>query len=433
MPARQRTLEAAIAWSYELLPATEQRVLRRLSVFVGGFDAATAESVAAGDGVEPAAVLPALARVVDASLLVAEQDRYRLLLTVRAFARERLQEAREAHATAERHRDAYLAFAEALSRNMTSAGLAGWLPRGRCEHENLQAALAWSLEQHDGTPTVRLAGCLSLFWFRIGFAKDGRELLERALARAAPTGRALVGRCALAHLAGATGTADLGDAAVALCEAERDDELLSLALCWRAHERIATGRLAHAREDSLRAHAVAARAGSEEGLGFSDQLLGDVLERQGDLVGAHAALARSVARYRKLRAPLDAGYALVDFARVTLACGDADEAVTLAGAAVEDFRHREDPRGRAAACAVLGRAYQRVGEPDRARAVFDETAALSRRWGSVLPDSRQLDEAPEEATGGPRVEALPDERAAAVVRGRREQRHGDPRLAEELR
>ena len=65
----------------------------------------------------------------------------------------------------------------------------------------------------------------------------------------------------------------------------------------------------------MRAHVVAARAGSEEGLGFSDQLLGDTLERQGDLAGAHAALARSVTRYRLLRPPLDAGYALVDFAR----------------------------------------------------------------------------------------------------------------------
>ena len=81
------------------------------AAFVGGFDAATAERVAAGDGVERSAVLPALARLVDASLVVADSDRYRLLLTVRVFARERLAEAGEAAAVTARHGEAYLAFA----------------------------------------------------------------------------------------------------------------------------------------------------------------------------------------------------------------------------------------------------------------------------------------------------------------------------------
>ena len=170
-PARQRTLEAAIRWSEELLSPGEQRVLRRLSVFPGSFDAAAAEAVAD----EAGAVVPALARLVDASLLAADPPRYRLLMTVRTFARERLREAGEQEATAERHRDAYLALAEQVGRNMGNEGLGAWLPRGRLEHENFQAALRWSLDRGDAGPALGLASWLSIYWFRTGFVRDGRD------------------------------------------------------------------------------------------------------------------------------------------------------------------------------------------------------------------------------------------------------------------
>ena len=81
-----KTLEAAIAWSYDLLPPNEQRVLRQLSVFSGSFEAHAAAAVA-GDG-----VLPPLGRLVDASLVAVDLPRYRLLVTVRTFARDRLRE-----------------------------------------------------------------------------------------------------------------------------------------------------------------------------------------------------------------------------------------------------------------------------------------------------------------------------------------------------
>ena len=143
-----------------------------------------------------------------------------------------------------------------------------------------------------------------------------------------------------------------------------------------------------------------------------------MLERAGDLAGAAEALTQSVERYRRLRAPLDAGYALVDLARVTLAQGHAAEAVGRAADAVIDFRHREDPRGRAAACTVLGWAYGRLGDAERARAVLGEADALAQRWGFALPESGQLDEAGEEPARGPGVQPLRDERPATVVRVR---------------
>ena len=248
-PARQRTLEAAITWSEELLSPVDQRVLRRLSVFPGSFDAAAAEAVAD----EPGAVVPALARLVDASLLSAEPPRYRLLVTVRTFARGRLREAGEAVAAAERHRDTYLALAEDVGRNMANAGLGTWLPRGRQEHENFQAALRWSLDRGDAGPALALAAWLGMYWFRTGFVKDGRELLERALEAAGPGSpqwpRALYGRAVLAQAQGSPDRLPAAEAAVAAADAAGDAELLALALGFRAHALLAENRRGDARAD----------------------------------------------------------------------------------------------------------------------------------------------------------------------------------------
>ena len=179
-------------------------MLRRLSVFPGSFHVAAAEAVADETG----AVVPALARLVDASLLAADPPRYRLLMTVRTFARGRLREAGEADAAAERHRDTYLALAEEVGRNMANAGLGEWLPRGREEHENFQAALRWSLDRGDANPALGLAAWLGMYWFRTGFAKEGRELLERAMEASDPGNplwtRALYGCAILAQAQGAS-------------------------------------------------------------------------------------------------------------------------------------------------------------------------------------------------------------------------------------
>jgi predicted ATPase/DNA-binding SARP family transcriptional activator len=394
-PARQRTLDAAISWSYELLPERERRVLRRLAVFPGDFDAGAAEAVVAAAG-----VLPALARLADASLLVSERGedatRYRLLMTVRTFARERLAEAGESDDAARRHRDHYLALAERLAPNMDGAGLATWLPRGRREHENFEAALLWSLDRGDLAPAFQLAAWLGAYWFRVGFIKDGRELLERALRggdRTSPLWpRALVGIAMLAHAAGAPDALATADRAVAACEAADDSEQLVYALAWRSHGLIVAGRLDEARAQLARTRSLAETLGSDEGVAFSDQLLGDLLHRAGDLDAAGDLLVRARDRFRAFRAPLDAGYTLVDLARVRLSQGRAEQALQVAGEALADFRRREDPRGLAAAFLCLGRAYELLDDRDRARPPLEEALELARRWG-FLPLAEEAEAA----------------------------------------
>jgi predicted ATPase/DNA-binding SARP family transcriptional activator len=436
-PARQRTLDAAIAWSHDLRSPLEQRVLRRLAVFPGSFDAAAAEAVAAGDGVAPDEVVPALTRLVDASLLAADPPRYRLLMTVRTYARERLREAGEEDAAAERHRDAYLALAETVGRNMANAGLPTWLPRGRLEHENFQAAVRWSLDHGDPEAALGVTAWLGMFWFRCGLVRDGRALLERAMEAAGPGGplwpRAAYGRALLAHGLGSDDAAGASAAAVAAAERADDAELLAFALCLRGHSALLAKRPAAASADLERARALALEAESDEGVAFADQLLGDLALATGDLDLAGELLVRARDRFRRIRAPLDAGYTLIDLARVRLAQQRFDDALTVAREALSDFRRREDPRGVAGALRCLGQAYAGVGHPERARPALDEARALAERWGVALWPSGQPDEAGEEAALGARVESLGDPGPLAVRAGVGERRDRDLGPGEELR
>jgi tetratricopeptide (TPR) repeat protein len=358
-------------------------------------------------------------------------------MTVRAFARERLSQAGEATDAALRHREHFLALAEELDANMVDAGLATWLARGRREHENFQAALHWSLERGDAEPAFALAARLGMYWFRIGLVKDGRDLLERTMLDADPAGpdwpRALVCRTMLANAAGAPDALETAGEAVAACEAADERRLLVYALAWRVDALVRAGELSDTRALLVRMRALAESVGSEEGVAFSDQLMGDLLHREGDLDGAGDLLVRARDGFRRFRAPFDAGFTLVDLARVRLTQGRAGEALEVAGEALADFRRREDPRGLAAAFACLGRAYALLGERERARPPLEESVALSRRWGFTLPESRQVDEALQELALGRGVQSLAVARARAGPRRVMEERNLDAGAPEELR
>ena len=272
---------------------------------------------------------------------------------------------------------------------------------------------------------------------RTGFVKDGRALLEQAMRLAGPGGplwpRALYGRAILAHALGAQDALTTVEAAVTAADEAGDPELLALALGFRGHALLTAGRRAEARADLGRARAVATASGSEEGIAFADQLLGDLALAEGDADAAGELLVAARDRFRRLRVTLDAGFTLIDLARVRLAQGRFDDAVAVAGEALADFRRREDPRGVAGSLLCLGQAYAGLGQAERARPALDEARALAERWGFALWSSGQPEEARQEPELGPRVEALAHERAVARPTGVGEQGDRDVRVPEELR
>jgi tetratricopeptide (TPR) repeat protein len=205
------------------------------------------------------------------------------------------------------------------------------------------------------------------------------------------------------------------DAAVAAAEESGDGLLLALGLGYRGYALLVAAQRAEARADLERARSVAVTVGSDEGIAFANQLLGDLALAEGDLDAAGDLLVRSRDRYRRSRVNIDAGFAMIDLARVRLAQRRFDDALTVAGEALADFRCREDPRGVASALMCLGQAYAGLGQPERARPALDEARALEKRWGFAPWPSRQPDEPGEEPTLGPGVEPLADEQADVTV------------------
>jgi non-specific serine/threonine protein kinase len=219
-PPRLQTMRDAIAWSYDLLSPGEQALFRQLAVFVDGFSLDTVEAIW-GDGGDATRRFPSMLDVVralvEASLLRSEAGpdgrlRYRMLETIREFAEEQLVASGDAEAARSRHAAYFLAFAERYE-------LAELLPDGdhvrivlEAEHANLRAALAWLEAGGQFEPLLRIAAALGHYWAGLGYYQEGRDWLERALARSdaatADRAKALVALGVIQVYQGAHGEAE---------------------------------------------------------------------------------------------------------------------------------------------------------------------------------------------------------------------------------
>jgi len=173
---RQRTLEAAVAWSYDLLPEADQTVFERLSVFAGGCTLAAAEVVCGSDDLDAVDVLNIVDRLVDRSLLVADptaagDTRYRLLETLGQFGRERLLDRGVMQAIRERHLTWAVGLAETLPQSVGGAG-----PDAAADEDNFRAAIEWASETGDTEAGLRICGSV---W--AGHFEERRRLYERLL------------------------------------------------------------------------------------------------------------------------------------------------------------------------------------------------------------------------------------------------------------
>jgi predicted ATPase/class 3 adenylate cyclase len=183
---RHQTLFALIEWSHNLLPEAERVLLRRLSVFAGGWTFEAAQAVC-GDGLGEE-VLDLLSHLVDKSLVAIEEEteevRYRLPETIRQHARDKLVESGETEQVRDRHLDFFIRFAETAEPKLRSAEQLEWLERLETEHDNLRTALAWSLESGKSENALQLVGAFYYFWVLRGKISEGHKWLNEALALA---------------------------------------------------------------------------------------------------------------------------------------------------------------------------------------------------------------------------------------------------------
>jgi non-specific serine/threonine protein kinase len=188
LPARHRTLQNALTWSYDLLSDDEQKLVRRISIFNSSFTFDAAERICFADSeAVPMDALTGLATLVDYSLLrVVEthgnERRFAMLNIIAEFAREQLERSGEANTLRRRHAIYYLNLTEQAESQ--KAEQAAWLERLEVEHDNLHAALEWTL--HDGhiEMGLRLASALGWFWRQREYLNEGRPWCERLLTAA---------------------------------------------------------------------------------------------------------------------------------------------------------------------------------------------------------------------------------------------------------
>ena len=212
---RHQTLEALIDWSYDLLPEAEREALRRLSVFAGGWTFEAAEAI-----IGPEA-LDLLSHLVDKSLVVAEeqgeQSRYRLLETIRQYARDKLLESGEATKARDLHLETYLHLAIEAEPMLEGPEMLRTLDQVEDDLDNIRVALEWALERNPQVG-LQLAASLRWFWQSRGSLTEGRRWLRDSLAHfeALPSVEGEAGRGRLALRA--KGLAAAGTMAFAMGE-----------------------------------------------------------------------------------------------------------------------------------------------------------------------------------------------------------------------
>jgi predicted ATPase len=181
---RHRTLRSMMDWSYDLLTDVEQAMLRRVSVFSGGWTLAAAEHVCTGDGIETSDTIDLLSSLADKNLVITEEHegatRYRMLETIRQYAIDRLRETGEEARWRHRHFAWVLALAEASFEPLIGPDQGLWLDRMARELDNFRAALRWAIEQKL-PDAFRMAPNLSRWWVRRAHLTEAREWFSRLL------------------------------------------------------------------------------------------------------------------------------------------------------------------------------------------------------------------------------------------------------------
>ena len=184
--ARQQTLRATIDWSYDLLSEQERALLRRLSVFVGGWTLEAAEAICSGDGIEKRDVIDLLTKLLDKSLAIVEErdrlPRYRLPETIRQYSREKLMESGESVKGWKRHLEYFLKLAEEAEPQLQRTKQKEWSDRLEMEHDNLRTAFNWAIE-NDIDSALRLAWSIRLFWVMGGHLIEGQDWATRLIQR----------------------------------------------------------------------------------------------------------------------------------------------------------------------------------------------------------------------------------------------------------
>ena len=352
LPARQRTLRDAIAWSYDLLNEDEQKLFQRVSVFVGGCTFDAIEAVAEGHSTH---VLDLLGSLLDKSLLREMEDRigeprFIMLELLREFGLEQLLTSREGETIRLRHANFFLGLAEQAEVKLESAEQVEWINRMEEEHDNLRAALEWSKgAEGAGEICLRLAGTLGLFWEARGYFSEGRERLSAILSTDIARGKTAARAKLLARAA---------------------------ELAYRQSDYAATVEFA---EESL---AIGREVGDKPGTASVLIKLANAATEAGDYATASGYLEEALTIWQELGDKHGIARALISLGWAALRPGDYQLANARLEQALAISRELEDTRSIAFELSGLGEVALRQGDYARATQLLEESLELRRQLGN---------------------------------------------------
>jgi predicted ATPase len=391
---RHQTLLAAIDSSYELLKEGEPALLRRLSVFAGGWPMEAAEAVCSGGEVDELEVLDLITRLVDKSLVVVDASdegdpRYRMLETIRQYSRGKLAETGETAPFQVRHRDWFLDLAEQAEGRLRGPEQGEWLDRLEQEHDNLRLALQHSVESGASECALRLAAALWRFWHVRGYVQEGRERLAAALsaagADAATPARsgALNGAGALAHDQGdLQQAAAFHEEALAVARECGARDCAAVALNNLGNVALDQGQYAEAAARYQEALALWRELKYKQGIAIVLNNLGSVAQDRGDYAEAASHYQESLALKRELGDEGGIASSLNNLAGVVLMQGDYEKASRLLEESLELFEKLGDLAKRAECLDTLARLAFTQGDLSRAAGLHGESLAVWNRLGN---------------------------------------------------
>lgn len=392
-PARHRALRDTIGWSFELLDDVERTLFPRLSVFVGGCTLEAVEEVCGGD-------LDVLGSLVDKSLVRADGERFGLLETIREYAGELFDASGDAEDIRRVHAAHYLRLARSAAASPSASDQATWRTTLETDHDNLRAALRFSLDQGDGAMALELCAVLWRFWFERGYLSEGRLWLDESLGESSEAlparARALSGNGVLAHYQGDYDRAEqLCQDALELSRSLHDSEGVAEAYTGIALVRRTRGDYAQA--EALFREALAVYEGRGEATGVARTLdrIAMNLVVAGDDDLARPLFERSLALFRRLGDSHGVALGLYGLAQ-TRPPGTHVAARMQADESLDIVRAVGDRRTFAKVLWNAADIDADLGDPEAAGAQFEESLTLfiefGDRWfsGIVLESSAFL-------------------------------------------
>jgi non-specific serine/threonine protein kinase len=340
LPDRQRSLHAAIGWSYDLLSPPEQQLFRHLGVFVGrvSLDAIDAV-VGVGDSeqtldrllslAETSLVLPAVAAGSDGELA------FGMLETVRQYAHEQLEAERELEAAARGHAAYYLALAEQANPELRGGSQLVWRHRLDAEHDNLRTALRWLVDAGEVEQALPLAGALGHYWWLRGYYTEGGQWLEEALSKAPAATPSIRTRALLQGGRLLAAREDLGPSmamlqeALALAQAHEDRPGIALASLFLGASATTAGYVAEAERLLQDALDLWEGLGDDYYAAYTLASLAYLSVVQGEDQEAAERYATANIGFQQLGELAEATHLLIPAALARLRLGDRDEAVRL--------------------------------------------------------------------------------------------------------